>query len=392
MSSQHRIRVTRRGLQVSLGLLWILDGLLQLQPAMLTARFATEVIAPAAAGQPAFVSWPVQLTARIIGHQPVLADLAFALVQLAIGAGLLYPRTARRALAASVAWALAGWYLGEGLGGLSGGGVSLLTGAPGSALVYAMVSVAAWPPRPAGPGAGETRPARWTAAAWAVLWLGGAVLQVLPGSDTNDSVAVSLTMNATGAPGWLAAIGTDLSALIPYGGVSVVVDLVVVQAFAGAGALLAGRTGRIAVWTGIGLSLLYWPAGQGLGQFWSGLATDPDTAPALILLGAAVLGAAPWRRHVSMTANATGGIVTVSRVMVTPGPDAASTPVPGWPSASRAGSGPRLAAMRSLPRRTMIQRASSSKSALTRSSRGSVSSGRTRRSAISSRYQASRPR
>ena len=44
------------------------------------------------------------------------------------------------------------------------------------------------------------------------------------------------------------------------------------------------------------------------------------------------------------------------------------------------------------PRRTSSQRASSSKSACTRSSRGSVSSGRLRRSAISSRYQASSPR
>ena len=53
---QHRIRVTRRGIQVTLGLLWILDGMLQLQPAMLTPRFATQVIAPAGEGQPAFVA------------------------------------------------------------------------------------------------------------------------------------------------------------------------------------------------------------------------------------------------------------------------------------------------------------------------------------------------
>ncbi len=130
---QHRIRVTRRGIQVTLGLLWMLDGMLQLQPAMLTPRFATQVIAPAGDGQPAFVSWPVQTAARVIGHQPVVADLAFAVIQLPLGAGLLYPRTARRALAASVAWALAVWYLGEGLGGLFAGGASLLSGAPGAA-------------------------------------------------------------------------------------------------------------------------------------------------------------------------------------------------------------------------------------------------------------------
>jgi hypothetical protein len=168
--------------------------------------------------------------------------------------------------------------------------------------MYAIVALAAVPPRAERTGAtgvtGTTggRPARWTAAAWAALWIGGAVLQLLPGNDTNDLVGMSVAMNATGAPGWLAAISNHLAALIPYSGVSVVVDLVILQAFAGAGVLLAGRARQAAVWTGIGLSLVYWVFGQGLGQFWSGLATDPATAPLMILLGAAVLGAAPGLR------------------------------------------------------------------------------------------------
>jgi ATP/maltotriose-dependent transcriptional regulator MalT len=95
---------------------------------------------------------------------------------------------------------------------------------------------------------------------------------------------------------------------------------------------------------------------------------------------------------VSTTANAAGGIVTVSCVIATPGLDAASIPVPGCPSGSRTVPRPRFAAIRSRPRRTRSQRPSSSKSACTRSSRGSVSSGRARRSAISSRYQARMPR
>ena len=50
-----------------------------------------------------------------------------------------------------------------------------------------------------------------------------------------------------------------------------------------------------AVIVGCGLSLVYWVAGQGMGQPWPGLATDPGTAPLVVLLGFAVLGAAPWR-------------------------------------------------------------------------------------------------
>src|SRR5215472_1926232 len=120
LSMSARPYTTRRGIQIALGLLWVLDGALQFQPAMLTSRFAAEVIAPAGSGQPAFVSGPVGEVAQVILHHPAVTDVGFGLFQLALGLGLLYARTARWALAASVAWALSVWYLGEGLGGLAG--------------------------------------------------------------------------------------------------------------------------------------------------------------------------------------------------------------------------------------------------------------------------------
>ena len=45
------------------------------------------------------------------------------------------------ALAASIAWALAVWWLGEGLGGVLTGAASPVTGAPGAALLYALAAV-----------------------------------------------------------------------------------------------------------------------------------------------------------------------------------------------------------------------------------------------------------
>jgi hypothetical protein len=104
-------------------------------------------------------------------------------------------------------------------------------------------------------------------------------------------------MNASGAPAWLAAIDNHLSALVPYYGVSIVVDLVVLQAFAGVGVLLSRRIAVTAVSLGLGLSLVYWVAGQDMGGFWSGTATDPNTAPLVMLLAIAVLGAVPWRQR-----------------------------------------------------------------------------------------------
>src|SRR3954465_14053219 len=107
--------MTRRRLQIALGLLWFLDGALQLQPFMLGTGFATQVIAPLAARQPHFVAGPVKWAANLIAAHPIAWDLPFATGQLLIGLGLLVPRTARLALAASLPWALGVWYFGEGL-------------------------------------------------------------------------------------------------------------------------------------------------------------------------------------------------------------------------------------------------------------------------------------
>ena len=109
-------RVTRRGVQITLGLLWLLDGALKFQPALLTSAFARQVIAPAGQGQPGFISWPVHEAASIIAHSPAAADIVFGLIELALGAALLYGRTARWALAASVGWALSGLVPGRGPG------------------------------------------------------------------------------------------------------------------------------------------------------------------------------------------------------------------------------------------------------------------------------------
>jgi hypothetical protein len=139
--------ITRRHLQIALGLLWLIDGLLQAQPFMFTRGFATQVIAPAAQGQPGFVAAPVDWASTVIAAHPVAWNAAFAGVQLLVGVGLLVPRTARLALAASIAWALGVWYFGEGLSGLASGNASLITGAPGSALLLAVLAGAAWPSR-----------------------------------------------------------------------------------------------------------------------------------------------------------------------------------------------------------------------------------------------------
>jgi hypothetical protein len=282
ISLSHSVRITRRHLQVALGLLWLLDGALQLQPFMLGTGFATQVIAPTAAGQPHFVAGPVLWGARLIAAHPVALDVPFAAAQLLIGLGLLFPRSARLALAVSIPWALGVWFLGEGLSGLASGHASLLTGAPGSALLYAVLAVAAWPLV----DASREAPARWLPLAWAVLWVGGAVFQALPGQNTGTAVAGAIN---SGAPGWLGRLDASAAGWTARNGTTVVVALVVTEALIGLGALYR-RSRALAVAAGFVLALAIWVVGQDFGQLYSGQATDPNTAPLVALMAVAILG------------------------------------------------------------------------------------------------------
>ena len=155
----------RRGLQVALGLVWLLDAALQYQPYMFSRNFVTSVLEPASMGSPALLAGPAAAAARIIAHDVVAWNAAFATIQLALAAGLLWRRTARAALYATIGWALAVWLLAEGAGGVLSGMTGManpLTGAPGAAVLYALLALLILPSRVAprtvaGAGAGAGR-------------------------------------------------------------------------------------------------------------------------------------------------------------------------------------------------------------------------------------------
>jgi len=282
LSLSPSVRITRRHLQIALGLLWLLDGALQLQPFMLRTSFANQILAPTAAGQPHFVSAPILWAVRMIAAHPVAWDVPFAAIQLLIGVGLLVPRTARLALAASIPWALGVWFFGEGLSGLASGHASLLTGAPGSVFLYGVLALAAWPRR----DPTQEAPARWLPLAWAVLWVGGAIFQALPGQNTGTDVAGAIN---SGAPGWPGRLDASVAGWITRHGALVVVALVVAEALIGLGALYRRSRGP-ALAAGFVLALAIWVVGQDFGLLYTGQATDPNTAPIIALMAIAILG------------------------------------------------------------------------------------------------------
>ena len=135
----------RRGLQVALGIVWLADAALQYQPYMFTKASTASMLMPAAMGKPAFVSGPVLATMRLMTAHVAVWNGMFATIQLALAVGLLWRPTARVALAGTIAWSLSVWWLGEGLGGVFSGTANPLTGAPGAALLYALLAVLIWP-------------------------------------------------------------------------------------------------------------------------------------------------------------------------------------------------------------------------------------------------------
>lgn len=306
------MRLNRRHLQLALGAIWLLDGALQLQPFMFTTGFARRVIAPAATHQPAFVAFPVHRAASLIASNHVLVDVVFAGVQLAIGAALLSRSTAKAGLVATVGWAAGVWYFGEGLGGIASGHSTMLAGAPGAAAVYALVAVSAWPENPVAAAARARRrgsllsraagrlrggrsdlaPRTFAVVAWVVVWGTGSLLQLLPGQNSGHGLESELFAAAAGAPPWLATTDRYLGHLAANNG-WVAVALGLVELLVGVLALRPGSWRLVASSAGIVLALAQWVLGQGMGQIYSGHATDPNAGLVIAVLGLAVASAGP---------------------------------------------------------------------------------------------------
>lgn len=283
------LKITKRRIQIVLGLLWLIDGLLQLQPKMFTSQFANHVLAPAASGQPGFVNGPINFIVRLILHQPALFDIIFSLIQLSIGILILWKKSVRYGLIASIIWGLAVWYLAEGLGGLTGGQALLLTGAPGAALLYSIISLAVFPSKQIIKEHGSEQPANWLAYIWMLIWLGG-ILLLLWSKMTTKSLASMISGMASGAPNWLAALDYQVSNWLNFRNNGLLILVVLVYFIIGLMVLLPRWWRLTAVCIGIIIALIYWVIGQSAAGYYTGLATDVNTAPLIILLGISIIG------------------------------------------------------------------------------------------------------
>ncbi len=279
------MRPSQRFIQIILGVIWLVDGVLQFQPYMFTKSFATDVLAGAGHGQPAFVAYPVTSMAHFLTPHIAFWNGIFATIQVLIGVGLLVRRTVKPALAVSFGWVVSVWWFAEAFGQMLNGSATFINGAPGAVLLYGLIGALVWP-------TGQTQEISASSAGpfgdfggrivWATVWVVDAILQFLPMNTSKGALSSAITASASGEPTILASISNHVGNALHGHGPVVAVILGMVELFIGLGAL--GRKPNVALVLGAVLALAVWVVGQDLGGILTGQGTDPNAGPLYILL------------------------------------------------------------------------------------------------------------
>jgi hypothetical protein len=278
----------RRRLQLVLSGFWLLDAVLQYQSFMFTRAFA-RMLAESAQGNPAVIAGPVTWSARLIDHHVVVLNAIFATIQLLLGLGIAWRPTVKIALSASVAWALAVWWLGEGLGLVLTGNASPVNGAPGAVILYALLAVLLWPARQDQPSpfvAGRAVGAPAARLLWLVLWASLAYLALQPAVRAPQGLSRTIAGMTEGEPHWLASIDSNLAGLLSHRGLAASAVLAALLAVIAVGVYLPPRAARATLVLAVVVAAALWVA-EALGEMFTGTGTDPNTGPLLALLAVA---------------------------------------------------------------------------------------------------------
>jgi hypothetical protein len=300
--------LSRKGLQRVLGVIWLIDGLLQLQPEMFTGNMINGIMKPILQGQPGFLESIFQFIVKTITNNLTAANLLIAVVQILIGLGFIFlsDRWVGRLVIASFFWALIVWFGGEGMSMLLTGTGSILTGAPGAVLLYPLLGLAVWPrspgQQPIGSGSAPVtsddgllsrRGLRYVLAAF---WFFAALLQLQP--YWWQSGQISGAVGAMVGAGGLNTTFIDplLKPLISAtANIEVPLNILLILVFLALGfglALAPDRYQRYFLITSIVMSVIVWYFAEALGMILTGMATDFNSGLLLILMALGV-----WPRY-----------------------------------------------------------------------------------------------
>jgi hypothetical protein len=269
-----------------LGLLWLIDGVLQFQPYMFSRAFFVNVLGMAEMGS---VPRPITLITHsisvLMSSHAVLFNTIFATTQVAIGVGLLWSRSATIARFASIVWALGVWSVGEGFGGMFMPGVNPLEGAPGAVVLYAIIAIVCWPKRVEGDAVADCGllGGTVTRVLWIAFWIGTALLELEMANNAPNALASQLFELAQGEPAPIATMDRTAAHLVFGHGPELALLILIAQTLVGWW-VLRPSTRRLALGVGIAIATIYWIIGQNFGTIFTGQGTDPNTGPLIVLL------------------------------------------------------------------------------------------------------------
>lgn len=273
----------RRLLAFAFGGLWVLDGLLQMQPGM-TTSFISGLVAPLLQGEPAWLAAMIGFGVRLWGINPVVWNVCATFIQLVVGVLILIGGEGplrRAGLWVSIAWGIFVWVGGEAMGGTFVAG-SWMAGWPGAVLLYIVAAALLLAPADVWR---QGRWLRWFSGGMAALWLVAAGLQAWPPAGywtPKGLYTFVLAMGQMQQPHLFAVPLLDWAAMLRvhpalWNG-AIVLGLL---------ALAAGwwyRADRPWLWWAtIAWVFMTWWMGEDFGVL-GGMGTDPNSGAPLILL------------------------------------------------------------------------------------------------------------
>ena len=295
--------LSRKTLQRILGALWLIDGLLQLQPLMFTGNMINSIMKPMLQGQPGFIEPSLQYIVTQTTLHLTAVNILIATVQILLGLGflLLSGRWVKDLVIASIVWAFIVWYGGEGMSMLFTGTASILNGAPGAVLLYPLLGFAVYPrKKSAAVSQGATRKAgddgllprgllRYILAGF---WFFAALLQLQP--NWWQPGQISQSIGAMVGQGGLNTVLVDpllrqVSNATANIETPLNIALIVVFLALGIGlAVVKQEQLRPFLIASIVVSVVFWYCSEAFGMILTGMATDFNSGLLVVVIALAV--------------------------------------------------------------------------------------------------------
>ncbi len=277
-----RVQAIKTLLRYGLGALWLLDAVLQAQPLMYSYSFVSSIMTPALKLNPGFMWQVSQWTVEFINRNVGMWNWAFVIIQLTIALTLLThrPRVVRTGLVLSIVWSMGVWAFGEGMGGIFTTAATLLTGAPGAVILYAVIAgFLLMPDAWWGLDRAVSPPRDFIV----LLFLWGAYIQGNAAFWQGGGLSELLVGNAYMQPGILQK---SILAIVPFvEHYRIIINILLIASMLGIALLVFGPRPHVAGYWLLGIFLLLcWWGFQAFGMVFAGMGTDLNTPPLIVLL------------------------------------------------------------------------------------------------------------